>query len=76
MNLYQLSRRKIDVVGYDEYAGHIVRAKTPHEARHLCPHADEGDIWKDAGQTLLKRIGHTHSKGAAPRVLLSDFRAG
>lgn len=66
---------RIDNVGYDEYAGHVVVANSSEFARQLCIEscADErGDVWRNA---VIKEISTT-ALDEAPRIVLSSFNAG
>jgi hypothetical protein len=42
-NMYLLTTK--EHIDYDSYNAHVVIAKNEDEARSLCPHGDEGDIW-------------------------------
>lgn len=58
---------------YDYYDAHVVIAETEERARELCPHADEGDIWKDPEIATIKLLGRTVLD---EQVVLSSFNAG
>lgn len=75
MNIYLIKR--IDEIGYDENAGHVVLANSIKEARLLASRrtGDEGSkIWLDALRTKITKVGTTDYK--TQRIILSDFRAG
>ncbi|KKL97280.1 hypothetical protein LCGC14_1836080 [marine sediment metagenome] len=59
--------------GSDSYSGHVVIAKNEDEARGLCPHGDEGDIWKLREHSTCTKIGTSTQE---TRYVLGSFHAG
>ena len=62
-------------VGHDSFDGHVVIARTETDARALCPHGDEGDIWWDSGKSTCWKIGEAGESEKA-RIVLSSYNAG
>lgn len=75
-NIYhlKLTEKGDDKFTWDCYDEHVVIADTSKEARELCPHSDEGDIWTDSMFTKIKKIGETERKKS--EVVISSFNAG
>jgi len=73
-NLYLIKRK--DEIGWDEYCGFVISAKTPREARQTASHraCDEGfETWLSSDLSSCQKIGTTHRR---PGILLDSFNAG
>jgi hypothetical protein len=74
-NIYLIEPTKQgeEYISYDCYTGFVVIAENEEQARELCPHADEGNIWISHKLVECKKIGTSNGKIG---VVLSSFNAG
>ena len=62
-------------VSYGCYAGHVIIADSPEEARKLCPDGDEGiGFWEQHEYATCKKIGESTRLGK--KTVLSSFISG
>ena len=79
LNLYKIKR--IGRTDWDEFAGFVVAARNPDEARAFAgkkgdnTYPDELPTFTDSGLSTLTLIG-TAVEGVAPGIVLHDFHAG
>lgn len=80
LNLYKITRN--GRTDYDEYAGFVIAAKSPGDARILASAVGDFDWPENAPQTFataslstLAVIG-TVAANVSPGIILRDFRAG
>lgn len=92
MNIYLVSRKNDDEVGYDEYGGFVCYAESSEKARQMKPWGEpdtinehlvgyyeryDRQLWPVKQEDLTcEYLGVVDYLCLKPRVILSDFRAG